>query len=105
MSEVDLSRASFVQIQIGLFEHEEAGENSRAWPEPVRRLVERELAAWRKRNPQRTIVRTRSFAIEGQCTVELYHVDPSELAPATSDAAPAAPPSPTPAPDCMRCGE
>lgn len=110
---IDLARCSFVMLQVGLYEHEQAalqpGANSADWPEPVRRLVSRELLAWRERNRGRAIVCTHSYAIARQCVVELYHVDPIELAPANATqagtaSAPRVPVSAAP-PDCAKCGE
>lgn len=111
MTDIDLSRASFVVIQVGVYEHEQEklGANSREWPDAIRRMFERELAAWRQRNPGRAIVGpTRSFVIAGQCSVEFHHVDKSELPPAGQVSGETAPPPhamPAAAPNCMRCSE
>lgn len=96
----------FLHIQVGVLEHEqpmiEKAENSKYWPDPIRRLIERELAAWRERNPDRHVLRTRSFATPGQCNVELIHVAKSELEPDAAIEPPAPPISPH---ACMRCGD
>ena len=73
MTAPDLSRCSTLEILVGMFEHETAEDASHTWPQPVVRLVGRFLGDWRKRNPGRVIVCTRTMVAQRQCLITIYH--------------------------------
>lgn len=109
---ITLARCSFVQLQVGAYEHEKIDVPSREWPDAIRRLVDAETRAWRARNPHQVVVCSRSYSIPRQCVVEIYHAHPSWLSKPAGESVPAAaapaqssfdlaPASPR----CVPCGE
>jgi hypothetical protein len=107
---IDVRRASLLQIQCGVLEHEQACVDAgrSPWPDEIRRRIGKEISDWRRKNPDRAVLCTRSFAMPGQCTVEMiYHVVPTELAPPVMRRARSAPPRPAiqAAQSCATCGD
>lgn len=70
-------------IHVSLHEHEHVGAGFETWPQAVRNIIERELAAWRQRNPSREIVELKPSVAVRVCVVKFTHreIAPSEAAP------------------------
>lgn len=104
---VDTRRAGWLQIQCGVYEHEQAQADAGAaqWPDEIWRRIGKEFSAWRARHPDRSVLCSRAFAVPGQCTLEIFHVHPSELAPPVMRRARSAPAATRAAPECPTCGD
>lgn len=70
-------------IHVSLHEHELVGHSFESWPPAVQNIVERELTAWRHRNPDREIVGLEPSVSVRVCVVKFTHREilPSEAAP------------------------
>jgi len=71
---IDLDDCQLLEISVGLVEeYETAGHRFETWPAPVRVVIERELARWTERNPDRVIRAFTTAATKGACFLALHH--------------------------------